>query len=532
MSDRNRLCVALFVLLAGGLAAAEDGIRFADVTDEAGLAKHLKNWCVAHGAAWGDVDGDGRPDLYLAAYADRPLYRSNDGPIPNQLFLDGPGGFAPSTEESVRLAGRHARTTMPLFVDMDHDGDLDLIVGNHAAKTDECQSMFFENLGVGRFREAAAKGVPTPWAVRNISALDFNGDGLLDLILTDGNYDNWRNGGGRLLLLLNKGGWQFEDAGARYGFPDKGTAGMGLAVGDVNNDGVFDIFVADSNMLFLSAADGRYSARKDDVFVKWRGGEAHPCGAAFGDLNGDDLLDLVITVHGQPGEFHVYLNKGVHDGIPEFARIAGGKFLRKGFKTGLAVKAAQTAVCDMDNDGREDVFIAVVRADADGTPQPLVLRNEGNDDNGAPRLNVPPLDRCMGYYAPGPVCDYDRDGRLDIFLPTWFEELPCYLFRNTTQGGHWLAVRVKGKGAGLNSMGIGATVRVHETGKEGGKARLLGRHDISIGNGYSSGEEALAHFGLGDIKECDVVVRWSGHEVKRTGVQADQLITIDVAAGE
>jgi len=524
------LIVAAFLAMA--LSAHAGEIAFEDVTERVGLAAQIKGWRVAHGAAWGDVDGDGRPDLYLAAFADRPLYGRDDAPIPNPLFLNTPKGFVLSPDKSVRLEGERARTTMPLFVDLDNDGDLDLVLGNHAARTRQYQSVVLENTGGGRFRDATVEGrfCPRPWAVRNITALDVSGDGLLDLLFTDGNYRNWRVGTGRLLVLRNKGKWEFEDATADYGLPDKGTAGMGTAVADVNNDGAFDVLVADSNRLFLSDGKGGYRTCRPDVFVRPKG-EGHACGAALGDLNGDDLLDVVLTVHDAPGEFYVYLNKGIKDGTPAFELIAEGRFPREGKGTGLPVKAAHVSLCDVDNDGRRDVLIAVVRVAEDGKRQPLVLRNEGNKD-GVPRFDVPPLESCAGYYAPGPVGDYDRDGRLDVFLPTWYEELPCYLFRNVTEGGHWLTVRVKGEGPGLNAMGIGAVVRVYAAGKAGEAEHMIGRHDVSIGNGYSSGEEALAHFGLGEAAACDLVVRWGERRVVKTNVAADRLVTVEVTADQ
>ena len=528
-------CIALVVFAFAVLRAADaqPDIAFTDVTDQVGLAQPLERWRVAHAAAWGDADGDGRPDLYLGAFADRPLYSSRNAPIPNPLFLNGLGGFVLSPQLSVRLAGRHARTTMALFVDLDNDGDLDLFAGNNVQNRRDCESALFENLGAGRFREVTSNPPPWPagWSVRNASALDFNSDGLLDLILTDGSYARQDRGTGRLLVLENRGQWRFEEVSARYGLPAGGTAGLGMAVGDVNNDGVFDIFVANDNRLFVSRPDGRYAACPSDLFPARRG-EALPCGAAFGDLNGDDRLDLVLTIHAEPGEFYVYLNKGVRDGMPELAEVTRGRFPRKSPITGLPVKAAQVSLADMDNDGRRDIFIAVTWRSDNGAVQPLILRNEGNTPEGVPRFRIPLLERCLGYYAPAPVADYDRDGRQDIFLPSWFDELPNCLFRNTTDGGHWLTVRVRGRGPGLNSMGIGAIVRVYRAGKAGEPEHLLGRHDISVGNGFSSGEEALAHFGLGQEKECDVLIEWQGQRRVVSHAEADQFLTVDVPAAE
>jgi len=165
----------------------------------------------------------------------------------------------------------------------------------------------------------------------------------------------------------------------------------------------------------------------------------------------------------------------------------------------------------------------------DGAIQPLVLQNLGNKAE-LPQFKIPPLGTCIGYYAPAPVADYDRDGRVDIFMPSWFWELPNYLFRNVTDGGHWLTVRVAGKGPGLNPMGIGATVRAYKAGCAGESKHLIQRFDIALGTGYSSGEEALAHVGLGDQDTCDVEVTWGAHKAVERNVPADQAIELTVTA--
>lgn len=516
-------------LLFAAPSAAEDTIRFKDVTDQVGLHAHLGVWRLAHGAAWGDADGDGRPDLYMGTFADRPRYGLKDAPIPNPLFLNREEGFVLSAERSVRLEGKRARTTMALFVDLDNDGDLDLLAGNNCQQPDGYGSAFFENVGDGRFKNVTERFGESisGWAVRNIAAIDLNRDGLLDLLLTDGYYSHVGNERGRLRVLENKSGWRFEDAAARYGLDAPGTPGLGLALGDVNNDGRLDVFVANGNRLFVSGPDGLYTPSPDNPFVARRGG-AWPCGAVFGDLNGDDLLDMALTVHGVPGELHVYLNRGIVDGMPRLELVRSERFPSKGHRTGLPVKAAQVSLADMDNDGRRDIVLGAVYEDNAGRIQPVVARNTGNDAAGTPQFAVPPLQRTMGYYAAAPVADYDRDGRLDIFLAAWFDELSNTLFRNTSEAGHWLTVRVRGMGQGLNPMGIGAIVRIYEAGKAGQQEHQLGRHDISIGNGYSSGEEALAHFGLGERVHCDVVVNWGPHREVIAHAEADRFLVVEM----
>ncbi|MBS3763575.1 MAG: CRTAC1 family protein [Planctomycetes bacterium] len=520
---REAILTTVLLILWTATAIAGD-LAFEDVTEKVGLSPHLRSWRIAHAAAWGDADGNGRPDLYLGAFADRPMYGKENSPIPNPLFLNRAHQFVLSPDSTVRLQGERARTTMALFCDLDNDHDLDLIAGQHARRKNNFATVLFENNDRGRFNrhESVEVGIPAPWQVRNITAFDADRNGLLDLFLTDGRYGNNKNN--HPLLLLNEGEFQFKDASREYKLPRQNMPSLGLTAGDVDNDGDLDIFTAHANVLLLRAGD-HFTAFRPAGLVKPRG-ESWPCGAAFGDLNGDDRLDLVITVHGKPGEFHVYLNEESRGPLPHFRRVNGGKLPSSGFRSGIAVKGAHVALEDMDNDGRRDIVLSATWINLKGTVQPLVLQNMGVGKDRTPRFHSPNLERCNGYYAPGPIADYDRDGRLDVFHPAWHKKIPNILWHNLSKENHWLDVRVRGTGDGFNSMGIGATVRIYSAGKSNQKEFLLGRDDITIGNGYSSGEEALAHFGLGSSEKCDVVVKWQKKQIIRRHVKVNRCLVI------
>lgn len=131
------------------------------------------------------------------------------------------------------------------------------------------------------------------------------------------------------------------------------------------------------------------------------------------------------------------------------------------------------------------------------------------------------------YMAAGPTCDYNRDGKLDIFLASWWNESHSLLLRNETPGGNWPDVRVEGRD-GVNRMGIGAKVNVYPAGKLGEASALLGSREIGIGYGYCSGQEAVAHFGLGAAEAVDlrVVLPHGKGEVVRKNVRANQRLTV------
>ena len=541
-------CASGFLALAVCASGpAAEPITFEEVSAAAGLKRHLEGdektrpWRYAHGAAWGDVDDDGRPDLFLGAFAARPYFTGDDSPIPNRLFLNQAGVLTPAADDTLTARAGNARCAGAAFLDLDGDRDLDLVVTNHVTR-DQDGSRVYENLGGGKFRDATPPGAPwnEPIGMRNVGAVDLNDDGKLDLILTDGSYGKNAATTSRLRILKNGGKFQFSDVTEEYGFPLDKTPGLGLALGDMNNDGRIDLFVAGSNRLFVSQAGGKYREVENEAlqYPLLDAREGLRCGAAMADLDGDDLLDLVVTEHGVPTRLHVFRSTGIKDGLPQLEDVSDTVGLGEIFPSGTRehpIKTAHVALRDLDNDGRIDILLAVITKDAEGRFQPVALRNltpivpRGQDVRVAKQLKFspPPFDAMYSYYAPGPVADFDRDGRVDIFLPSWFEDVPNLLFRNTTPGGHWLTVRAGGLKAPFNAQGIGAVVRAYTPGHCGDPRHLITRSDIVVGTGYASGEEALAHVGLGKHEKVDLRISWGNQSVDHLGAAADQLLQVD-----
>ncbi len=552
---RARFLAVLALAAAHALvatSAAEDPLRaaypfvFKDVTSDAGLTPHLAG-IHGHGAAWGDADGDGWLDLYVGTFHEA-------GSGPNRFFHNDKGKFRPGNQKALALP---ARATGMVFADLDDDGDLDLYAASMPQPKNKLVGCaLFRNDG-GSFTDVSKESGACPEAFggRGVCVLDFDGDGRLDLLVGEDPLAGYNGSPTRSSRLFrNKGGLRFEDASKTAGLPE-GIPGLGVAAADVNNDGWPDLFLASSvaNVLFLNDGHGKFTeapGSRQTFAWKGAGGDNMVCGVCFADVNRDGRLDLVLGPHYktpwlEPVPIRLYLNRGIKAGVPTYEDVTTKVGL-----TPLALKAPHVEIQDFDNDGWPDISASTIKF-ADGKPYPVLFRHQGLQD-GLPRfrddawaVNDYPTaedrairrtgtlfqkmvkDRKIIYMASGPSGDFDNDGRLDQFLPSWWPESPSLLLKNETPGGNWLRVQVVGSD-GVNRMGIGAKVKIYAPGKLGEPAALLGCRDIAIGYGYASGQPGYAHFGLGKEKSADVevILPHGKGTLTRKGVSANQTLTV------
>lgn len=535
---------------AGRTMRGRRPFTFRDVTSEVGMLPHVAN-IKGHAAGWGDVNSDGWIDLYVGTFR-------TGGSKPNMLFYNEGGMFAPAEGEELRIS---SRPTGSLFADFDNDGDLDLYISS-MPKRDSTPVLrgctLFRNDGEGEFTDVSEGNgaCPRVFGGRSAAVLDSDGDGLLDLLVGEDplpGYNGSTTHSSR--LFHNQGGMQFRDATEAAGVP-VGIPGLGVAAGDVNNDGWPDVFLAcqgEGNRFLLNRGDGTF---REDVALnelfRWEtaGGDNMVCGVCFGDVNRDGLLDLVLGQHFErpwraPVANRLYVNRGIEDGTPQFEDVTDSTGL-----VPLSMKAPHVEIQDFDNDGWPDISTSIVKF-ADGSPYPVIFRNLGCQ-TGTVRFQACGLEvndfptaedrtiRRAGqffdkmvaekkilYTAPGPSSDFDRDGRLDLFLASWWPALNSLLLRNETEGGHWLQVEIRGV-KDVNRMGIGSRVKVYEAGRLGDMDAFLGCREVATGYGYASAQEAVAHFGLGSRTQCDVEVLFphGRGRIARRDVAADQRITI------
>ncbi len=310
---------------------------FTDVTEEAGAGTSG-----AGAAIFGDYDNDRHLDLFVARQGtDALLQNRGDG-----TFID--VGLSAGIRD---VGASHA----PLFLDADHDGDLDLFLAGPGP------NRLYRNNGDGTFLENA-EGMAIAGQAGNHRAAafgDFDDDAGLDLIVTDEDRGavQYRN------LLEGR----FEDLTESSGL-EPGTGAVALAVGDYNNDGFPDLFLAGTggSRLFMNSGDGSFDRDRRPTSMSLALEGLWVKQAMFLDFDNDGWLDLLVAGDARTGG----------RGVSLFRNGAPGRFDDvSSLLPDDLVSVERIAALDYAEDGDLDLLVA----QADGTLR--LLRNDGGDAN-------------------------------------------------------------------------------------------------------------------------------------------------------
>lgn len=445
------------------------------------------------GYTWGDINGDGWPDIFVSNYGFAPnIFALNNG---DGTFTSLPLG------DPVLQGGYRAGAC---FADFDNDGLLDLVVaGPGLEPSPQAGNYLWHNDGNNTFSLVSTNGFPREVGSSiSPSWADYDLDGWLDLIITDpyGRNHLYHNNGDGTFAKVTTG-----PVATNFGF------GVSATWCDYDDDGYPDLFVVNAednsslNFFYHNNGNGTFTRVTTGPVATDRG---LAIAASWGDINNDGYPDLFVT---GDADLHnrLYLNNG--DGT--FTKVTAGPEL----VNPPNVFTEGGVWGDYDNDGYLDLFITrrggtnvVYHNNGDGTFASVAPAVSGQEE---------PADNfCCGWV------DYNGDGYLDMFVTrgTDVSLSSCALFRNNGNTNNWLKVRCIGTVS--NRSAVGAKVRVQATiaGKTFWQMREINTGD----GGFNS--VMLAHFGLGDATNVTALrVEWpSGAVQEFQNLQVKQTLTI------
>jgi hypothetical protein len=448
---------------------------------------------------WWDYDNDNFLDLFICntsaiggAAPDACYHNNGDGTFSRLLNtgLQQPSG---SLKEAFGSAPG----------DFDNDGNLDLFVARPAY----IGNNLFRNVGSGRFvaMTRAQAGSVASDAVYSYTAAwgDYDNDGFLDLFVA--NYDKQND-----FLYRNDGTGKFTKmTTVEVGLVVADQAdSTGCAWADYDNDGYVDLFVGNAggtSFLYHNNHQGGFTRVVDGSIVA-QAGNGTASGGTWADYDNDGFLDLYLAQGTKGGSLH--RNLGGHT----FTNVTASAGVMMPVNGAVWVGAWG----DYDNDGYLDLFVlsyqgtnTLFHNNGDGTFASLNVGSPLTDGN---------RDACPGW------ADYDNDGFLDLFIACGNGQAEKdLLYHNNGNRNGWLKVKLVGLAS--NRSGIGAKVRVQAT-INGKTVRQM--REISGSNAADGGSGLLAHFGLGDATNVDVLrIEWpSGIVQELTNLVPKQFLTI------
>ena len=565
----------------------ETGIRFInEVRNEKdfNIFKY-RNFYNGAGVGIGDINNDGLPDVYLT---------SNMGE--NKLYLNrGDFKFEDITQSS-GTAGNRSWSTGVTMVDINNDGLLDIYVSNAGnVEGDDRRNELFINNGDLTFTEAAAQyNLDDNGFTTHAAFFDYDGDGDLDVYILNNSFipvsslgyvnkrdlrsQDWNlpevfKGGGDKLLQNNNGVYEdvSEEAGiygSLIGF------GLGVTIGDVNNDGLPDIYVSNDfyerDYLYINQGDGTFNEQIKDYISHL---SLSSMGADMADINNDGFPEIFVTDMLPENDerlkntsdferYDHYKRKLDNDFYHQYMQNTlqlnntNNSFSEIAFYSGVAETdwSWGALIFDMNNDGYKDIFVSngiyhdLTNQDfmdffANDILQKMVLTGKKKEfdsilnqmpstpisnyafkNNGDLTFNSVAED--WGLSLPGfsngsAYGDLDGDGDLDLIVSNVNSELSVYR-NNSNKMSNNNFLKVNLKGAGKNTFAIGSRVNLYM------KDQVIYQELIPT-RGFQSSIDYALTFGLGKTQKIDSLkVIWPNRQTEMLyNLDVNQVVMLD-----
>ena len=520
------------------------------------------------GVAIGDINNDGLADLFFTGNM-----------VGDKLYLNKGGLIFEDITAPAGVGQKGGWSTGVTMVDINLDGYLDIYVSRSYFRRNPSlrENLLFINNGDLTFREeAAAYGLNDSGFSVQAAFFDYDRDGDLDMYLANHynhgvGYDEEESGARTDRLMRNNGDGTFTDVTEEAGIRNEGC-GLGLGIGDLNNDGWPDIYVANdfrvSDSYFVNNGNGTFTESLKEAFKHT---SFFGMGSALADYNNDGRLDIVVTdmlaadnyrektmMRSMNVErFWRLIEEGYHY---QYMRNTlqlnngNGTFSEIGYLAGIAKTDWSYAalLADFDNDGWKDLFITngyrrdVRNVDVTNRWEAILARQGGRFRRGQLQdlLGLFPVNKLTNYlyknngnltfsdtsatsglthgsFSNGAAYgDLDNDGDLDLVINNLMD--PAFLYRNNTAGRPGRSyLRIRLKGPDENPAGIGTKVSILQDNE-------IQHHEYHVTRGYQSAVEHALHFGLGKADAVGLLrIIWpDGHSQELGPLAANQEVTV------
>ena len=445
----------------------EGGMRFTDVTEEAGVA----GTGYSMGAAAGDYDNDGHVDLFVPGVFRNTLYHNR-----------GDGHFDDVTEKAGIESDKWAVAAG--WFDYNNDGLLDLFVVNYASWSPS----------YNRFCGDPSRNLRVYCHPKYF-------EGLTNT------------------LYRNRGDGTFEDVSERAGFAQHRGRGMSVAFADYDNDGFMDVFVTndnEGNFLFHNRGDGTFEEVGviAGVALLNSGKPVSGMGTDFRDYDNDGLPDIsVVDLANETFPLFRNLGGGLFEDATYHSRLSTLTAARSGWSTGFF---------DLNNDGWKDLFTTCSHVDdnvqmfqATTYKQPnAIFANLGDRTFGDVSAQVGEDFQVPRAHRGCAFADFNNDGKIDVIVVSLQDR--AELWENVSPDpNNWIILKLTGTKS--NRDGIGARVRIGDQ-----------HNHMTSACGYASSSHFGVHFGLGKREKIpSLEIKWpSGIVQILKGVKTNQILPV------
>ena len=536
------------------LTQQESGVDFANMMTEDANWNYFDYQYIYHGGgvSVGDINNDGLPDIYFTSNQKSNKLYLNQG---NLKFKD--------ITESAGVSGTNGWTTGTSMVDANSDGYLDIYVCMSGQQKDPNTraNLLYINHGDGTFSEQAKEfGLDAKGHSIMAYFADLDNDTDLDMYLVNHRVD-WKNNAMLIIsddflpgeyetdrVFYNNGAGKFIDNTERAGIKNKAW-GLGAAIGDFNQNGYNDIYVANDflepDFMYMNNGSGKFSERNTQhtKHISFNG-----MGVDWADFNNDAMPDLCVLDMTPPGHKKSKQNMASMRPDQFFSMVSVGwhhqymvNTLQMSNGFGSFSEVAHLAgidrtewswaplFVDLDNDGNKDLFITngikrevgnsdfrnFLKNRAESTAESLdfdtvmkmiptsitdnlIFRNTGD-------LKFEKANELWNFNhhinsSGAAFADLDADGDMDLITSNL--DKPASIIRNTTNDNNKTSfIQFHLKGGNTNPFAIGSKATLYTSSGTQFQELMLGR-------GFQSSVEPILHFGLGTSTIDSVRIDW------------------------